>query len=438
MTVATFAILITLGTAMLMLPAASQTGTATDFTTALFTAVSAVCVTGLIIVDTPAYWSFLGEWVILVLIQIGGLGIMTLTTTLILLVRQRINLRVQLSAEAETKAWTLGDVRRAVLGIIGFSLLFEAVTAVALTLRFLAGYGYPPEQALYHGLFHAVSAFNNAGFALYSDSVMGFATDPWIILPLAFAVVSGGLGFPVWIELWRRTRTRRTGAGKRLSLHTRITLWTSGVLLAVGTVTTTALEWNKAGTLGPMSIGEKILSGFFHSVVTRTAGFNSLDTAEFQTQTLFVTDMLMFIGGGSGGTAGGIKVTTFSLLAFVVYASVRGESAVHVGHRRLARGVERQAIVVALLAIGTVFVSTLVMMTITPFTLDQLLFEVISAFATVGLSTGITADLPAAGQYLLCLLMFAGRVGPITLASALALRHTTRRFEYPEERAIVG
>ncbi|WP_017596342.1 TrkH family potassium uptake protein [Nocardiopsis potens] len=434
-TAAAFALVVAAGTLLLMLPAATQAGEETGFVDALFTAVSALCVTGLIVVDTPTHWSLLGESVILVLIQIGGVGVMTLASTLILLVRHRINLRMQLTAGGETKAVTLGEVRRLVLGITTFSLVFEAVCAAVLAARFAAAYDYPVGRALYHGVFHAVSAFNNAGFALYSDSLMGFATDPWIVLPIAFAVIAGGLGFPVWIEIWRRRRPSPTG---RWSLHTRVTVWTTLALLAIGSFLVTALEWSNPATLGPMRTGQKLLVGFFHGVMPRTAGFNSLDVAGFHTQTLFVNDILMFIGGGSAGTAGGIKVTTFALLAFVIFANVRGEPRTVVGDRTLPADTERQAVTVALFAIGLVVSSTLLLITITPFTLDQVLFEVVSAFATVGLSTGITADIPPLGRLVLCLLMFIGRIGPITLATALALRSRARRVGYPEERPVIG
>ncbi|MFC3998916.1 TrkH family potassium uptake protein [Nocardiopsis sediminis] len=434
LTVAAFALVVAAGTVALILPGASVARVETAPIEALFTAVSAVCVTGLIVVDTPTHWSLWGQWVILILIQVGGVGIMTLASVLILTVRRSLNLRLQVTTGGETKALALGDVRRLALGIIGFSLLFESATAIVLTLRFWAGYGYPVGRAVYHGVFHAVSAFNNAGFALYSDSLMGFATDPWIALPIAFAVTAGGLGFPVWVEIWRHRRPQH----RRWSLHTRITVWTTAVLLVAGTVLVSALEWNNPDTLGPMSDGDKLLVGFFHSVMPRTAGFNSLDVAAFNTQTLFVNDMLMFIGGGSAGTAGGIKVTTFALLAFVILANIRGEMSVHVGGRKIGVRVQQQAVTVALLALGLVVLSTLYLITITPFTLDQVLFEVISAFATVGMSTGITADIPAAGQIVLILLMFIGRVGPITLATALALRSRVRQYDYPEEHAIVG
>ncbi|WP_408648610.1 TrkH family potassium uptake protein [Streptomonospora mangrovi] len=436
LTAAAFAGVVAIGTALLALPAATESGESAGWLNALFTATSAACVTGLIIVDTPAYWSTFGEIVILVLIQVGGLGIMSLATMLSLLVTRRVRLRQQVRTEAETKSLTLGDVRQVVAGIVVVTAVVEGAVAVLLSARFLLGYGEPLGRALYLGVFHAVSAFNNAGFALYTYNLEDFAGDPWILLPLAFAVVFGGLGFPVWVELWRHARRRRER--HHWTVHAKLTLVTTAVLLVVGFVAFTALEWHNPRTMGPLSVAGKLLNGFFQAVVPRTAGFNSLPFGEMTTQTLFVTDALMFVGGGSAGTAGGIKVTTFALLAFVIYTNVRGETTVHVANRKVARSAIEQAITVVTMALGLVIVSTFCLLTMTTFTLDQILFEVVSAFATVGLSTGITADIPLAGQLILVFLMFAGRIGPITLASALALRRHPRRFEYPEERPIVG
>ncbi|WP_184079937.1 potassium transporter TrkG [Nocardiopsis mwathae] len=431
-----FAAMVAFGTVLLLLPAATESGESAGFVTALFTSTSAVCVTGLIVVDTPVYWSTFGEVVILGLVQIGGFGIMSLATVLTLVVTRRIRLRMQITAGTETKSVTIGDVRQLVSGILRVTLIFEAAVCAVLTLRLWAGYGESIGHAAYLGLFHSVSAFNNAGFALYSDSLQGFATDPWITVPVSVAVIAGGLGFPVWVELWRHARRRKEPHS--WTLHAKITLATTGVLLAVGWVAFVVLEWRNPATMGPLSVGDKVLTGWFQAVMPRTAGFESLPFGEMNTQTLLMTDMLMFIGGGSAGTAGGIKVTTFALLAFVIYANVRGEATVHVGNRRLAAGVAQQAITVALLAIGLVFSATMALMVITPFTLDEILFETTSAFSTVGLSTGITGDLGTMGELIIIALMFIGRLGPITLASALALRRHVRRFELPEERPIVG
>jgi trk system potassium uptake protein TrkH len=431
--VTAFALAILAGTVLLMLPASSASGTGTGFVPALFTATSAVCVTGLIVVDTPIYWSTFGELVILGLIQIGGLGIMTLASLLGLLISQRLGLRMQLTAQAETKTLGLGHVRQVVSGVVRVSLIFEVVTAAFLTARLALGYGEDWGGAAYYGVFHAVSAFNNAGFALYSDSFTRFATDPWICLPIAVAVIAGGLGFPVWFELWRHRHK-----GRRWSLHAKITLLMTAALLLIGTVAITAAEWSNPETLGKFSTPGKLLAGFFHGVMPRTAGFNSLDMAEMESGTLLVNDILMFIGGGSAGTAGGIKVTTFALLAFVILAEVRGQPTVHVMGRRLAASTQRQALTVALLSVGAVVAGTLILLTLTPFRMEEVVFESVSAFATVGLSTGITADIPPAGHLVLVALMFIGRLGPITLASALALKNRSRRYERPEERPIVG
>ncbi|MFE3460702.1 TrkH family potassium uptake protein [Nocardiopsis aegyptia] len=436
LTAGAFATVVLLGTALLALPAATETGEGAGFVTALFTATSAVCVTGLIVVDTPEYWSTFGEIVILALIQIGGLGIMALATVLTMAVGRRLGLRMAVRTSSEAKSLTLGDVRELVKGIVTVTLVAEALLAAVLALRWWLYYGESPGRAAYLGLFHAVSAFNNAGFALYSDSLEGFVTDPWICVPVAVAVVAGGLGFPVWLELWRFSRRRRERY--HWSLHARITLVTTAVLLVVGFVSFLVLEWRNPATMGGLDPRDKLLAAFFQAVMPRTAGFNSLPFGEMNTQTLLVTDILMFVGGGSAGTAGGIKVTTFALLAFVILANVRGEPTVHVAGRRLSDGVVSQATTVVLMAIGLVVTATLALMTITPFSLDEILFETTSAFGTVGLSTGLTGELPVAGEFIIVFLMFVGRIGPITLASALALRRRPRRYELPEERPIVG
>ncbi|MGH3759695.1 TrkH family potassium uptake protein [Actinophytocola sp.] len=422
-----------IGTVLLLLPVATESGQGAGLVDAVFTATSAVCVTGLITVDTGGHWSTFGEVVILALIQTGGLGLMTLAALFTVLVARRLGLRRRLLAQAETKAQGLSGMGRVVRNIVLFSLASEAVVAVVLTVRFATGYARPPDEALYHGVFHAISAFNNAGFSLNSDSLIGYATDPWVSLTVAVAVIVGGLGFPVVFELARRWRKPSTW-----SVLTRLTVWLTAALLLVGMVVTVAVERSNPDTLAPLSGPGKLLAGFFHSAMARTAGFNSVDTSAMRPESLFATDLLMFIGGGSAGTAGGIKVTTFGLLAFVIWSEMRGETQVSVGRRRVPEANQRQALAVALLGIGAVAISVFTLLALTQHTLDRVLFEAISAFGTVGLSAGITPDLPAAAKILLIMLMFVGRVGPLTLASALALRQRTRRFEYPEERTIVG
>lgn len=431
--VGAFAGAITAGSVLLALPAATATGRGAGLIDAVFTATSAVCVTGLITVDTGSYWSPFGQVVILVLIQAGGLGIMTLATLVVVLVSRRLGLRARLLAQAQTRTLTVRDVRRVVRNVALFSLVCEIVAATVLTARFALAHDAPLSFAIYDGVFHAVSAFNNAGFSTNADSLVGYVDDPWIMLTVAIAVVVGGLGFPVVFELarcWHRPRT--------WSVTTRITVGVTVVLLVVGTVVLIATERTNPETLGPMSPGTKLLAGFFTAVMPRTAGFNAIDIAAMRSESWFVTDVLMFIGGGSAGTAGGVKVTTFGLLAFVLWAEMRGTEGVDVGHRRVPAVNQRQALAVALLGIGLVTAGTFALLGLTDESLDRVLFEVVSALGTVGLSTGITADLPDPGKLLLVALMFIGRLGPLTVASALALREGVQRFERPEERVIIG
>ena len=428
-----FAVAVLIGTFVLMLPIARTGPGGAPFVTALFTATSAVCVTGLTTVDTPTYWTDFAQVVILGLIQVGGLGIMVMASLLVLLVSRRMGLRSRLTVAAETKSLGIGDVRTVLLGVLKFTVIFEAVCAVALAGRFFLGYDEPLGRAIYLGVFHSISAFNNAGFALYSDNLIGFATDPWICVPIMVVVILGGLGFPVVLELRRHLRRPR-----QWSLHTKLTVSMTAVLLLTGCLFITANEWGNPRTLGALDTPGKLLVGIFHGVIPRTAGFNSLDVGQMEEGTWLGTIVLMFIGGGSAGTAGGIKVTTFVVLFFAIYAEVRGEAAVNAFDRKLDPRVLRQALTVALLSVAAVVLSTLLLVKITAFGMADLLFETTSAFATVGLSTGITADLPGSAQIVLVLLMFGGRLGPITLVSALALRDRQLLYQLPEGRPIIG
>lgn len=421
-----------LGTVLLSLPAATAGPGHAPPLTALFTAVSAVCVTGLIVQDTATYWSFFGQCVILALFQVGGLGIMSGATLLGLLVKRRLQLSRRLIAQHETHSLGLGDVTGILRLILMVTVGVEIVVTGILAIQLHVTYGEPWTRALWNGLFHAVSAFNNAGFSTYSDSLMGFATDPVVLVPIMLALIIGGLGFPVLYEF------RRDQRGKPWTIHTRITLWGSAVLLVGGTVAILGYEWSNPHTLGGMTLGDKLLSGLFHSAVARTAGFNSLDVGQFETQTLAVHYFLMFVGGGSAGTAGGIKVTTFFLLFFFIWAEIRGNADTVAFRRRISYETQRQALTVLFLGSLTVAIGTMLLLSVTHFELEDVLFEAISAFATVGLSTGITGDLPPAGQLVIIALMFIGRVGTITLATALALRSVTKHYRYPEERPIVG
>ena len=423
---------VAVGTLLLLLPISTSGRGATPLE-ALFTTVSAVCVTGLTVVDTPVFWSPFGEAVILLLIQVGGLGIMLFASLIGLLLARKLSIRGRASAASETKSIGVHDVRGLVRGIAAITLIIEGAVAAVLFLVFWLRYGFSPAEAAWNAVFHAVSAFNNAGFALFSDNLMGFATDPLICLPLAAAIILGGLGFPVIFQLRKEFRTPL-----HWSMNTNIVVWATLVLLLGGTLYICAIEWNNPMTLGSMDVGSRILTGFFHSVQARTAGFNSVDIGQMHSETWLGLDILMLIGGGPAGTAGGIKVTTFAVLFFIIYTELRGETAVNIFGKRLSRAVHRQAITTALLAVAVVIVATMLLMLLTDLSLDRLLFESISAFATVGLSTGITATLPPAGQIILIVLMFLGRLGPLTLGTALVLRQRPLLYEFPKERPVIG
>ena len=428
-----FLAVILVGAGLLMLPISRADHEAAVVMPALFTAFSAVCVTGLIIVDTPTFWTPFGQVVILGLIQVGGFGIMTLGTLLALVVRKRLGLWTQLVAASETHTVNLGDVRRVLLRVAQIMLTVEIAVAVPLTLRFWVAYDHEPGPALWHGVFHAISAFNNAGFSVFSDSLMGFVDDPWIILPICVAVVLGGLGFPVIIELLRDTAMR-----KAWTVHVRLTVYGTLLLLVLGFVVLAAFEWDRPETLGDLSLGGKLLGALGLSVFPRTAGFNSIDYGAASSETLLVTDVLMFIGGGSAGTAGGIKIATFLVLAYAIWNEVRGHDQVAIGPRSISSSVQRQALSVALLGVAAVIVGTVALLVLTDHGLETALFESASAFATVGLSMGITGDLPTSAELVIIALMFMGRVGTVTIATSLALRTQRRLYRLPEERPIIG
>lgn len=420
------------GTALLSLPVATADGAGAPLLTALFTATSAVAVTGLIVVDTPTYWSMFGLATILILFQIGGLGIMTAATLFGLMVGRGFGLRDRMATRIERNRLTGGNASAVLRLVLGVTLAVEAVIAVVLTARFLR-YDFSFGEAAWHGLFHAVSAFNNAGFSTFSNSLMGFQTDPLILGPIVLAVIIGALGFPVMEDL-RENRLRT----RAWSLHTKITLAGTAILLAVGFLAHLAMEWSNPATLGPMGVGAKMLNAAVHAAMPRTAGFNSLDVGAFSSDTLMMNYVLMFIGGGSAGTAGGIKVTTFFVLIAIVMSEVLQRRDASLFGRRFGHAVERQALTIAVIAALLVLASTTYIASITTLPLEDIMFETISAFATVGMSTGITAQLPPSGLLVLTALMFVGRVGTITAATALALNARDRPFRYPEENPIVG
>lgn len=431
--VSTFVAAITVGTALLSLPAATTGPGRLGVGDALFTATSAVCVTGLSVIDPGAQLSGYGQAVLAVLAQLGGLGFMTMASLIALLLARRLGLWLSLVATAERSTLELGDVRRVLRGVAIVTLTVESTVAVILTVRFATRYEYAAGEAVWHGVFHSVMAFNNAGFALYADSLNGFATDVVVTGPIMVAIVIGGLGFPVLVDLAVRGRNRL-----RLSLHTKLTLWATAGMLVAGFFFLAVAEWSNPATLGGHPPAAKGWLAVFASVAPRTAGFHTITPADMTEEGLLGTTFLMFIGAGSAGTSGGIKVGTFVLLGLVILAELRGSRDVSAFGRRIPESVQRQALAVALLSVGVVAVATLALLALTGFDLRDVSFEAVSAFGTVGLTTGITPQLPDGGKLLLVAMMLIGRVGPVTLFTALVLRYRPSVVREPQEAPLIG
>lgn len=431
-----FLVLIAAGTLLLMLPVSRQDGAWSDPLTALFTATSAACVTGLVLVDTADTWSGFGQIVILLLIQAGGFGIMTGSTLLLqLLLRRGSRLRDRVLVQETAGVPNLGDVTRIVRRVALFTVSVEATAAVVLAVAFWArGAVSDPLAAVWWGLFHSVSAFNNAGFDLVGGfrSLIPYQDDPMILVPIGVAIVLGGLGYAI---VANGLTTRRW---QRLAVETRIVLATTAALLLGGAVAIAVLEWNNPATLGAMEPATKVMNAAFLSTTLRTAGYTALDIGALTLPTLFLSMALMFIGGASGSTAGGIKVNTFSLLLASIISTARGLPDTVVFGRRVAAEQVGRALSVALLSVAVVMGTAFALVATSDAGFDALLFEAVSALGTVGLSTGITPALHEGAQLILIVAMFAGRLGPLTLVLAFAARQRTSPFRPALETVRIG
>lgn len=430
--VLSFFSLIVVGGLLLSLPVASSTSEPVPFLDALFTSTSAVCVTGLTVVDTGTRYSLFGQLVILLLIQFGALGILTMATLIAIVLRRRINLRERLILQEAFSQFKLAGVVDLVRRVFFLAMATEGTGAALLAIRFVPQFGW--ERGLYFSVFHAVSAFANAGLDLMGHfrSFTGYVTDPLVSLTIAGLLIVGGIGFTVLLDLGRHRRWRD------LSLHSKLALTVTGILLGGGTLLILLAEWNNPATLGGLSWPAKLLAAFFQSATARTAGFNTVDIGRLHQGTQFLLIILMFIGASPASTGGGIKTTTAGALAVQVASIVQGRSETHLFGRRLCRETTDRALAVAALSLLLVVGVTVLMSFTEHFGLLRILFEATSAFGTVGLSTGITPYLGWSGKVLLILLMFAGRVGPVTLALALAAHQHVADVRLPEDRVMVG
>ncbi|GLJ80595.1 TrkH family potassium uptake protein [Microbacterium imperiale] len=418
-------------TLLLRLPAAAADGRATPWADAVFTAVSAITVTGLTSVDTAEHWSAYGKVVILLAIQTGGLGIVTVALLLARAVTRRLGLGSRLFAQQAIGAPQLGEVKDLLRIVVVTTFVIEGAIAIALAPSFITAEGWA--RGAWSSVFYAVSAFNNAGFSVHAGGVAAFGHHPGILIPLTVAVLIGSLGFPVYLNLLHARWTR-----KRWTLHTKLTLITTGILFVVGAAGWAVTEWGNRATIGDLPVAERVGNALFASAMMRSGGFAMIDPADSTSTTLLLTDALMFVGGGSVSTAGGIKVTTLAVLFLAIVAEARGVPHVTAAGRTIATGVLRVAISVTFLGATLVLGGAGLITLVSDAPLDRILFEVISAFATCGLSVGLSAELGPFGMYVLSALMLVGRVGPIALATSLSVRRRNIRFQLPEERPIVG
>jgi trk system potassium uptake protein len=431
-----FLILIAGGTLVLMLPISNAAGEWTSPITALFTATSAVCVTGLVVVDTGTHWSGFGHVVIVSLIQAGGFGIMTSSSLLLLLVvRRRTRLRDRVLVQESVGRGELGDVTGFVKRVAVFTLLAEGLAILPLAWSFFNA-GFDAPVALWYGLFHSVSAFNNAGFDLMGQvgqsSLRGFVGDFGLLGVVGVLIILGGLGYAIVEDVYRNRRWTT------LALETKVVVLTTVMLLVIGTVAIGIAEWENPATLGALPTEQRALNAVFESVTLRTAGFSALDTGALLESSIFIVMALMFIGGASGSTAGGIKVNTFSVLLIAIVSTARGLPSAMAFGRRIQHVVVYRALSVALLSIAFLFAVGYLVELLSPHDFLDVLFEVVSAFGTVGASRGITGDMPELAQLVLAFAMFVGRLGPLTLVIALAARQRPVSYRPAVESMRIG
>lgn len=432
----TFALIILTGALLLTLPAASRSGISCGFRPALFTATSATCVTGLVLYDTWTQWSGFGQIVILGLIQIGGLGFMSAATLVVFLLHRKVGLKQRLVMAQALSVSDMDSVVNLQKTVLIGSFSIEAAGALILMLRFWPEYGFG--KALRWGIFHAVSAFCNAGFDIFGCITPGvslaeFQSDPVVLLTLGTLVTVGGLGFLVWEEIASRRKFRT------FSVYSRLVLLTTGALILAGWVLTCVLEWNNPQTLGPMSVGDKLLNGLFQSITLRTAGFAAIDQAVLSEGGKAVSMVLMLIGGSSGSTAGGLKTVTFIVLVLFMWTRARGRETVCIFKRTIPAGQVLDAMTIAFIMLflavfGGVFISAT-----SPVGFTDALYESISALATVGLTAGATGNLSIPAQLLMILYMYFGRVGVLTISLGfLAGNRAEERFRYAETNLLIG
>ncbi len=435
-----FILVILTGTLLLSLPISAKDGNFTPVNHALFTATSATCVTGLVIYDTFQHWTTFGQIIILLMIQVGGLGLVTFVTFFNFIIGKKLGLRRMQLASESVSADGFDDARILIKNIIKFTLSIEAIGAIILSTVFVPEYG---ARGIFKSIFIAISAFCNAGFDILGDntpftSVVGYNSNPVILITIMMLIVCGGLGFVVWNDLLYFKKT------KRLYLHTKIVLIVTAFLIASGTIAFLTVEWDNPLTLANMSFGDKLMNSMFQSISCRTAGFNSLDNASLDPVSKVFSIILMYIGAAPGSTGGGIKVTTFAVIFMTVVSVLRNKEDTTILGRKVDKSTVYKALTITMLSLTAIFLATLsifysLKQNTTVTGLDTL-FEVVSAFATVGLSVGITSVTNLFSEIILIIMMFIGRVGPIAVVLFLMIKgeDKSKKQVYPEGKILVG
>ena len=421
-------VIIMIGSLLLMLPVATTDGQGLGAIDAVFTSTSATCVTGLIVVNTKEAFTIFGSTVIMFLIQIGGLGIMSMSTLFAFIVGKKISLKERLIIQEDLNQYQISGMVRLVQYLLGFTFAIEGTAAVILFLRL--SQDYPFWRSIYLSIFHAVSAFNNAGFDLFGNSLENFTGDITINFVIMALIILGGIGFGVMMEAYNRIKFKKS------TLQTKIVVVMTLILLAFGFITFFILEYNN--TLQGLPLLDKTLGAMFLSVTPRTAGFNTVPTGTLKQSSLFLIIVLMFIGASPGSTGGGIKTTTFGVILVTMKNMITGKEDMEIYNRRFEKQIIYKAFTITMLAVALVILVTTLLLIIEDFNFIDILFETVSAFGTVGLSTGITGQLSKISRVLITITMFAGRVGPLTLAVAIGEKQRKGTYHYPTEKVMVG
>lgn len=427
-----FALVILIGAIILNLPISTKDGNTVGFINALFTSASATCVTGLVVKNTAEYWSPFGKSVILMLIQIGGLGTMTLVSLVAVILGKKIGLKDRLLIKEQLNFETMTGLVRLIIYVIIVSLSIEIIGAICLSVKFIPMFGL--KKGIAFSIFHSISAFCNAGFDILGESLVPYNKDLWLNLVIMSLVIIGGLGFSVYVDIYKKRKY------SRYSVHTKMVLIITSILLVLGTVLFFAFEYNNVKTFEDMNIGNKILASGFQSTISRTAGFNSVDIGGITDASKFLFVILMFIGGSPGSTAGGLKTTTFGVLLFTVISIIQDQKEVDLLKRTIPISIIKKAFVMAFICVFVVIFVTLTLTIVEGGRFDfiDILFETVSGFGTVGLSTGITPELSEFSKIIITITMYLGRVGPTTLAIGLGKGHKKRSIRYVDGSILIG